>query len=56
MSYSEWEKWLLAEGYQVVIDCRGFGQVLWGEPAFHYKNMKKSLEEKGLAVFNLNRD
>lgn len=55
-SYEEWEKWLVAEGYQVVIDCRGFGQVLLGESKFRYHNIEKQLSEKGIEVYSLSKD
>ncbi|WP_162012099.1 hypothetical protein [Streptococcus sp. S784/96/1] len=55
-SYDDWEAWVLENGYDVVIDCRGWGQVLIGETKFHYGNMKKSLESKGVIVLSLSRD
>ncbi|MBD3948558.1 hypothetical protein I4Q36_08740 [Tuanshanicoccus lijuaniae] len=54
--YEDWEKWILDHGYEVVIDCRGLGQVLIGETKFHHGNVKKSLESKGIAVLSLSRD
>lgn len=55
-SYEDWENWILENDYDVVVDCRGLGQVLIGEIKFHYGNVKNSLESKGLTVLNLNRD
>ncbi|WP_161979678.1 hypothetical protein [Streptococcus sp. S784/96/1] len=55
-SYEEWEAWVLENGYEVVVDCRGFGQVLIGEIKFHYGNLKRSLESKGVTVLSLSRD
>ncbi len=55
-SYDEWEKWLLDNDYKVVIDCRGWGQVLFGDTKFHYKNLKERLESKGVEVYSLHRD
>lgn len=55
-TYDEWENWIIDNGYQVVVDCRGFGQVLIGEFKFHYNNLKKSLESKGVTVFRMSRD
>lgn len=54
-SYEEWEKWLLDNDYEVIIDCRGWGQILIGESKFHYKNLKRSLEAKGIKVYRLNK-
>ncbi len=54
--YEKWEKRLVTEGYQVVIDCRGFGQVLLGESKFRYHNIEKQLSEKGIEVYSLSKD
>lgn len=55
-AYEEWEKRLVTEGYQVVIDCRGFGQMLLGESKFRYHNIEKQLSEKGIEVYSLSKD
>lgn len=55
-SYEEWEAWIIEEGYEVVIDCRGFGQVLLGEAKFRFSNLEKQLSSKGIAVYSLSRD
>lgn len=55
-TYSEWEKWVLDNGYEIVVDCRGFGQVLLGDVDFQYKNIKQRLEQRGVKVFSLSRD
>lgn len=55
-SYEYWENWVIENGYEVVVDCRGLGQVLIGESKFRYGNVKKSLESKGVTVLSLSRD
>ncbi|MEY8461912.1 hypothetical protein [Streptococcus merionis] len=55
-SYEDWEQWLLDNGYTVLVDCRGFGQVLLGELKFRYASLKKQLESKGVTVYRLSDD
>ncbi|WP_303972171.1 hypothetical protein [Streptococcus merionis] len=55
-SYEDWEKWLIDNDYKIVIDCRGWGQVLLGDTKFHHRNLKVKLEAKGITVYSLNKD
>ncbi|TPR55562.1 hypothetical protein [Enterococcus sp. OL5] len=52
----EWTDWLRSNEYDVVIDCRGFGQALLGNLSFHYSNLKKHLESQGIQMYSLEKD